>query len=83
MKTNTGWISIKDKLPRAGKVVDIWADGHRRTDYVLRKNFRGELGNDFFDPTIAGECCIRFKGEQYYTQATHWMELPQPPNSKV
>jgi hypothetical protein len=79
MKTNSGWISIKDRLPRAGKVVDIWTDEGRMTDYALKRNYKGKRGNDFFDPTINGDCCIRFKGERGYTHATHWMELPEPP----
>lgn len=68
------WIKVKDRMPKEGQHVDIWAGEHhncRMTDYVLIKNYAGQKGNDFFEPISSGITCVRC--------ATHWMPLPEPP----
>lgn len=76
------WIKIKPGglMPKKNEIVDIWTDKHDRlTNYQHRKNFLGQRGNNFFEPTQSGPSCVRYNGSENYTQATHWRYAPKPP----
>ncbi len=68
------WISVKDRLPENQEIVDIFYDGQRETDYIYEKDHNGEKGNNFFEATESGFCCVR--------DCTHWMPLPGPPKDE-
>ena len=74
------WISVKDRLPEIGEIVDLWDGKRRHTEYKINISYNGQIGNDFFSPVRGGVTVIRYHGESYYTNATHWMPLPEPPN---
>jgi len=69
------WISVKDRLPEYGKVVDVWyAECGRIADcylHCVRRNSDGQpeygVWNHKRDGTCAGGPAI-----------THWMERPAP-----
>lgn len=69
------WISCKDRLPGKDQIVDIWCRNRRMSDYTYRRNYGGQRGNDFFDPTKGGICCLRIDREENM----HWMPIPEPP----
>lgn len=70
------WISVKDRLPSEGEVVDVWIGVYKErwTNYLYVRDYKGQKGNDFFDPVSSGLCCIR--------NASHWMPVPKPPESE-
>lgn len=67
------WISVKDKLPKEGDVVDIYIKDYdeRWTNYSYTRNYNGQKGNNFFAPNKSGLCCVR--------NASHWMYVPEHP----
>lgn len=70
------WIPIKERLPDTDQIVDLWDGERRHTNYRLNINYGGRIGNDFFSPVRGGVAVIRYHGEMYYTNATHWTVPP-------
>lgn len=71
-----GWISVKDRLPEQGEIVDVWRDPvfgrpGRATDYKYVSSFKGDPNNNFWSPVGAGVMVLR--------DVTHWRHLPAPP----
>jgi len=67
------WISVEDRLPEEGQIVDVWR--HRRhTNYRYVRAYRGDPDNNFFSPVGPGVMCLR--------DVTHWMPLPPPPRGR-
>lgn len=67
------WISVKDRLPEEGAVVDVYIKDYdeRWTNYTYIRDYNKKKGNDFFNPNRSGLCCIR--------NASHWMYIPDSP----
>jgi hypothetical protein len=61
------WISVEDRLPR------------EQGEYIVHRGFAEPTFSDFFNgewiEVYRGQCC----GETF-TDVTHWMPLPEPPN---
>jgi hypothetical protein len=68
------WIKIEERKFRSGDIVDIWSKWYGRlADYRFAKDYGGQKGNDFFEPSKCGPACIR--------DATHFMYIPKDPES--
>lgn len=77
------WISVKDKLPKSHKPVDVWVvdkdskekaiamNGYRCTDYCKRK-VKGKI--EWYPNHEAGWIYPR-----PHEKVTHWMPRPSPP----
>ena len=62
------WISIKDRLPKKGKCVDVYHPEHGRlTNYSME----GTKKNRYFRAVKGGLTCVR--------DVTHWMLEPEAP----
>jgi hypothetical protein len=75
-----GWVSVEERLPESGQVVDVWhryswsGSGSRHTNYRYVRAFNGDADNNFWSPVGAGVMCLR--------NVTHWRPLPAPPGDK-
>jgi hypothetical protein len=60
------WISVKDRLPEKG--VYVWC-------------YSKSLGmvSDCYDCDVSDEHWFKGDREEYLTDVTHWMPLPEPP----
>ena len=64
------WVSVEERLPKPGAIVDIWTKGSGR---VVDCNFEDDEGGVFTDNQD-------FSSEEYYVEdITHWMPLPEKP----
>ena len=68
------WVSVKEKLPRKGQVVDVLYMGKRETNYIYIKDYNGKKGNNFFDPVRGGYCCLR--------DVKFYIQHPKPPTKE-
>jgi len=68
--TVSDWISVEERLPEKGQIVDVW-NGRRHTEYRYIRAYKGDPGNNFWNPIWAGVMCLR--------NVTHWRPLPEPP----
>lgn len=69
-----GWISVKDRLPEHGNVIDIWLKNGGRATGVYYFNFVEDGdGPHFFD----GHYRRNYRYE--VDEVTHWMPLPSKP----
>lgn len=71
------WISVKDRLPEAGAVVDIWVPASWRDEGGARIPNAGYDGRRFHNRSTHGD----WAGAPY-DDVTHWMPLPQPPKEE-
>lgn len=62
------WVSVAERLPVVGQVVDVWKDNKRFIDMEVKSDSDGI----YFDATI--ECHV-FGIEE----VTHWMPIPPAP----
>lgn len=74
------WISVTDRLPKAGQCVDLWgclAGGHHHGDESRIENCFYNGGRDAW-----WFWCEAFIDKVYVNgmNVTHWMPLPEPPN---
>lgn len=75
------WIKVEDRMPDAGRPVDVFMGGRRHCNYRLIVNYNDTPGNDFFEPLHGGISCIRpKKSDDDILCATHWMDVPLPPS---
>ncbi len=69
------WISVKDRLPEHGVLVDVWQHGHGRTPDCFLWEFEDRVnGADRLTHWRRRHGC--FAG---WAPVTHWMERPAPP----
>lgn len=63
------WISVEDRLPDIGDIVDVWTRDGRETN----QSFNGISDEDYaFYPTTGGTYL-------HIDKVTHWQPLPEPP----
>ncbi len=68
------WISVKDRLPELGQVVDVWHDGIGR----LADCYLYDVRPDDAKPLFA-LWNHRFGSLAWGASVTHWMEIPAGP----
>lgn len=70
------WISVKDRLPPEGHLVDVWRRGQGRLAncYCFYKGYA-----HYANGTPLGMWNQKFVGYAGGASVTHWMEIPGPP----
>jgi len=66
------WIKVADRLPENDQIIDTWnGKTNRRSNFMLGKFIR------HVDPFLTDRILI-----VSYPDITHWMPLPEPPETK-
>ncbi len=65
----SGWISVKDRLPAIGEVVDVWNRRRKARCTDASIEYLGDNG----EPNWC--CSVYFFDEE----VTHWRPVPSPP----
>lgn len=75
------WVSVDDKMPENGKEVLVWKE--HATDIPIQAYFN-EKAKEWRGSAEVRECMISGYAEKpkLYFVPTHWMPLPEPPNTQ-
>lgn len=72
------WKKASEQLPKSRKVVDLWFNGRRHTNYRYVKSYGGNRCNNFFEPVKSGICCVRAEDHA----DLHWRSVPTGPREE-
>ena len=64
---NREWISVDDKMPMVGDIVDVWTENDVR--YI-------DIVNDY-DGWVS-----LYVGSKFNGKVTHWMTMPEAPKGR-